>query len=328
MKFDDLAKTLAQPMPRHRALRLVVGAVAVAAFPGLRAVSAQASTVRDEPPCPDKIRHDCVGNLELCQIECGAVCMEKGGTCCFFPDGTVSKQGIRGGVVAGCKANETCGSGKPTPITRSNPNGAIEWCVCKFPCTYIGGYYDEKITECYHPETECCTKEGVVELEDGVCPKYCTYKDGRRTREVKYNPDTQCCITGISGVMQGVTEKYPIQNDPACRENGARKRHAGYKRTQEGCGGPSKFKGANFAQACEAHNECYESCNQIDTKTVCDDEFGRDLVYVCKNAHPKSQFERTRCAIHARYEVFPRRTGEISSFLRYHKLQDAACDCC
>ncbi len=87
--FDDLARTLATPLPRRRALRLLGGAVVVAVLPGLRARPALASRTGLQCPPP----------TTLCSNGKGSeVCLDVGETCCIYPEAIVR-----------CKVGTRCG---------------------------------------------------------------------------------------------------------------------------------------------------------------------------------------------------------------------------
>ena len=121
--LDDLARSLAKPMPRHRALRMFGGALVSIAVPGaLRPPMAWASpagttlTTQCNPSCGGNRPLKCV-----CPAKGGCFiggCGEVGSTCCCFEE---SNAGIPGAVV--CPPGTRCGGGK------GKPN-----CVCLRPC--------------------------------------------------------------------------------------------------------------------------------------------------------------------------------------------------
>jgi hypothetical protein len=75
-RFDDLARALAAPMPRRRALRLCAGIVLAGAFPWLGASPATAG------------EQDCAGRNELCptpgSTNCGHRFAGQTGACCCY----------------------------------------------------------------------------------------------------------------------------------------------------------------------------------------------------------------------------------------------------
>jgi hypothetical protein len=89
-RFDDLARALAAPMPRRRALRLGVGVVLAGAFPSLRP-----STARSDV-------QDCAGRNELCptpgHINCGHSIAGQTGACCCYCCATAEECGGGGGA--------------------------------------------------------------------------------------------------------------------------------------------------------------------------------------------------------------------------------------
>ena len=89
-RFDELARTLAQPMPRRRALRLGAGMVLAAAFPWLRPGPAGAA--------PEQ---DCAGRNELCptagHVNCGHSTAGQTGACCCYCCATAEECGGDGG---------------------------------------------------------------------------------------------------------------------------------------------------------------------------------------------------------------------------------------
>lgn len=124
--LDDLARTLAEPMPRRRAVRVVGTALAFAALPSLAPRTVRA-TGRAVP---------CIGQYP---IPCGQGCCIEGGKCCG-----VRKDGLPlcctsqspvccvqpgGQTKICCKANEQCG-----PVTRNEIYGNKErTCVRRCP---------------------------------------------------------------------------------------------------------------------------------------------------------------------------------------------------
>ena len=117
--FDDLARTLARPMPRRHMLRMLGGAVAVAAIPGLRARPAHAATGGLTCPPPTSVCTNGKGS-ELCQPDGGACCIfsyeivvcPRGWRCgteespACVCDGTVDRTGA---CVQKCAAKDICG---------------------------------------------------------------------------------------------------------------------------------------------------------------------------------------------------------------------------
>ncbi len=105
--LDDLARALAEPMPRRRALRIAGAALLGSVIPGLRAGGALASPCGPDTPCSSVCTAD--GDLGACGTEshnaCGQItcrlegCLHSGEKCC------------RGGGEAWiCNETDRCGS--------------------------------------------------------------------------------------------------------------------------------------------------------------------------------------------------------------------------
>lgn len=163
--FDDLARTLAQPMPRRRALRLAAGALAAAALPSLRPAGATAAS-----------RVTCRAGTTLCSQPKGVgfieACCPDGETCCKARDG-----------VACCHAGQRCseievgGSLQPKCVGSCPPerSGCGLCCtpdqVCnkelKKCCPRSRDY------RCLGPEPECrkAADEEVEDYEKNICAR-------------------------------------------------------------------------------------------------------------------------------------------------------------
>jgi hypothetical protein len=161
--FDDLARRLAAPMPRRRALKLAGAAFVAAAVPGLRASRALASPCGPDTPCSSVCKTP--PDIGACGVDttngCGQVgcrlegCLSPGEKCC------------RGGSGAGetawiCKDNERCGS-LDGPHCVSCPEGRM----CGKECCRNGEF-------CASRNRELCCKDGedaclVPNSPKGVC---------------------------------------------------------------------------------------------------------------------------------------------------------------
>src|SRR5687767_13405483 len=96
--LDELARSMAKPLPRRRALRLLGGAVVAAALPGIATTKARAASRF----------HDCEPKGgELCECNCkGEVCQR---ICCTPREEYTCKCGtVAEG--AGCRCLRPCGS--------------------------------------------------------------------------------------------------------------------------------------------------------------------------------------------------------------------------
>lgn len=199
MSFDDLAKTLAQPMPRRRALRLLGSAVAVAVLPGLRARPAGAHA--------KKLTFRCGPGTEPCSRNGLDVCMPEGGTCCWF---SPKESGYEPwGIVVGCPPGTNCGTARRQrcicpPEHRCGQDGCCpetEFCAspnrslcckkgqdaCLVPNRPEGTCCDKNERCCSSPtRADCCGEKQAC--HDGACrcPKTQPVKCGRK-----------CCKKGI-----------------------------------------------------------------------------------------------------------------------------------
>ena len=80
-QFDDLARTLASPMPRRGVLRVLGSALVVTVLPGLRPRSAHGAALACPPP------------TTLCSNGKGSdVCLDVGEECCIYPEAVVRLQ--------------------------------------------------------------------------------------------------------------------------------------------------------------------------------------------------------------------------------------------
>jgi hypothetical protein len=161
--FDDLARSLVGPMPRRRVLRLLGGAVAVAAVPGLRARPARAHSL---PTCGP--------TTELCTNGTGSdVCMPLGGTCCIFPD-----------IVVGCRPGFRCGDGRNAP------------CLCD------GEEEDGKCVKCVKARMckgKCCPKNNRC-VKGACCPlKRTTFAPGTNGKGAACCPAGTIAVPGAVG---------------------------------------------------------------------------------------------------------------------------------
>jgi hypothetical protein len=202
--LDELARSLAKPMPRRRALRLVGGAVVAVALPGIRTTKARAASRF----------HDCVpkGGL-LCECNCGGpngdVCQR---ICCTPKDeyecncGTVAEG-------ASCKCRRKCGSAccKSTQYC-----GSAKHALC---CNVGLGFGKEEacvgknLAQCCKPGFKCCGEACCHSLtqkctEDGTCE--CKRGNTKSCGGDCCNPKTQKCCPG------SISEKHCAPKDSVC----------------------------------------------------------------------------------------------------------------
>lgn len=133
--FDDLARRLAQPMPRRRALRLLGAAVAMAAVPALRPGLASGRS-RQRQGCPNPSSLPCPAQHKCCVAGSDAWCCpdthecQRGIARCLAPcpDGR-RRCGTNifccegGEACVGGKCVKTCPSGRARCGSRCCPKG-------------------------------------------------------------------------------------------------------------------------------------------------------------------------------------------------------------
>ena len=187
--FDDLARTLASPMPRRRALRLAGSALVAAAVPALRPRSALAGCGPDTkcsstcllPPhiggCGVEGSTGC-GTQVNCRLTGG--CMIAGDTCCRSGVGPKEDAWI-------CPKDTECGKQRPKCIAKCPPKYQCGDNCCKsgeYCETHsFGSDFCDKICPTGHDKCNgvCCTKNetcgffgcscasGFVSAGNGTC---------------------------------------------------------------------------------------------------------------------------------------------------------------
>jgi hypothetical protein len=119
--FDDVARTLASPIPRRRACAQILRGLGVAALASLgipqTALAAKCDPKKGETQCgPDK----CCKKAEQC---CGKTCCGKSDKCCGDKCCGNGRECCNGVC---CKGGEECVGGKcvkPQTKSKTNPNG-------------------------------------------------------------------------------------------------------------------------------------------------------------------------------------------------------------
>jgi hypothetical protein len=185
--FDDLARTLATPMPRRGALRTMGAALAIGAFRALRpgrAAGYAGSTSVCPPECPDpREPTPCcvpVGRYGGYHI---AGCCRRGEDCCIGPNdseehpnpmswcctaGTCLPSGAK--CMRKCTNEEVeCGRNCCSPLRGESCGSTIRDLCCKrgeSPCrgAASGGAFDGR---CCKPGTTCCFTATSVDCCDG-----------------------------------------------------------------------------------------------------------------------------------------------------------------
>jgi hypothetical protein len=177
--FDNLARQLAEPMPRRRAVRIMVAAGAATLLPAIRPRAAVAigpcspGEAGFECDCPSKnglffkeccpehfYKCVCAPDAAICELtcpderQCGTVCCEEGGSCARASKNMCCKRGEdvcegRHGVTC-CDAEHACCEGKCCP--RKD-----QFCNYKGQCERCPKGHERCGDEtCCFPPTHCC----------------------------------------------------------------------------------------------------------------------------------------------------------------------------
>ena len=201
--LDDLARTLAEPMPRRRALRFAGAALVGSVVPGLRPLAALADGCGPDTHCSDACTAD--GDIGACGTEsrnaCGQItcrltgCLHAGEKCCPGPDQPwICNEDDRCGSPNGphcvscpeerkcgktcCKSDEFCASPNRELCCKTGDNG------CLVPNSPHGA--------CCRPGTQCCfTKNGGV-----CCGSDQTCKNGKCVCKEGQTCGEHCCKKG------------------------------------------------------------------------------------------------------------------------------------
>jgi hypothetical protein len=234
--FDELARTLAAPMPRRRALRLAGVTLAAAAVPGLRPRFARGAA----PACGGLTPQKCVATAAGSNGNRAQVCIASDGVCCSNDLCAI-----------GCNPWESCSPGQGCDDTRllctdpraagirggGNPKGRPKFCstrlksgpsVC-YPngreltwgwCCQAGETCGSKINDCSCEGTVCgagCCKSGeeCVNPSKGLCcPKGWTHCDvGAGASAVACCPPTEeCCFNRATKTAVCCDGDHPCKN--------------------------------------------------------------------------------------------------------------------
>ena len=215
--FDDLARTLASPMPRRRALRLAGAALVTAAIPTLRPRSAFASPCGPDTPCssvcnsPPHVGACGTDETNSCgQVRCRIQgCLLPGDQCCraaggdpwICPKDTECGK-VRSNCIAKCPSGQKCGDNCCVPPDEECVDGE---CV---PCrTRCGGTCCEDGKVCVNPRAGLCCLASWVKCEAGAAGivKCCPPRD---TCAVSFKTKTaKCCGPKQKAVGAGCTCK-------------------------------------------------------------------------------------------------------------------------
>ena len=290
--FDELARSLAQPVPRRSALRILGSALVAVGVPGLLPSRARAAPADDPcPTCADRPNSTpcCVRLSDVTARVAVGQCYYSGTEqCCTGPS---AYDGLPTAWI--CPKYKTCGA------------DGVKLCI---------GCPDGR-----DPCKDVCCEEG-EECIDGECKRRCENERGRGVTRM-YNPKTQCCTE------YGIEPKYPIRYFARCEKT--RVPRTGYKPTSNGCGPeggpkvPDKVGKASFLAACNKHDICYGKCKS--DRHACDERFGRRLRRACEVAYPQGTRTRKACLDVAKdYHEAVIALGSIA----YDDAQSKACQCC
>lgn len=336
--LDELARALAKPMPRSRALRLVGGAFVYGAIPGLRsrwpaaarAYSAGATPTRRAGECFDEGPYqpflfncrphtrtpgpvcepspvapvpDCCDDGEKCCTDGPRTLFGNGYYCC--PTSCECSKGRCCPPGAGC-IDKCCASGQTCCLSAASRSHF---------CCRSGGCCGSK----------CCSEHEECEFDANNVPRcvpVCVWHELNRTRRRRYDPARECCT------RYGVTDKYPIRQFAWCEDT--RVPHKGHKPTANGCGTkdhpvPNRVGRANFKPACDAHDLCYETCGK--PKAACDERFCTAVKAACRAAYRRGTRGLSACLDRADDYCLG---GSLGATLvgAYDDAQSKACDCC
>lgn len=302
--LDDLARALAQPMPRRRALRLLGTSLAAVLVPGVaprmaRAALASPSDGRCGPEQKQcSYDHD---NSYLTPVE---------NYCCGPPYNRYSC----GSYVAPICHDDCSGAG-PNPIpclsTERDAGGHP-----KFQC--CAGQIGER---CVNGKCVDCPS-GRVTCAGNCCPSgfRCCPPTRGMPKARCYDPTKQCCTP-----VAGVVAKWPIRNVDDCPNRVGKKNH---KPRANGCGPENGIKVpdrpfvADFKPACDFHDICYETCGR--KKSFCDRRFRKLMEDACDETFPR-EAKRLACYVAAgTYYQFVSKFGDDP----YEDAQKEACLCC
>lgn len=194
--FDDLARTLALPMPRRRAVRSIVAAVAVTALPALRPRNAGAQTVR-ATACPPRTKR-CFVAIEHGTHEGGCYYPELE-RCCIGPN---LSQDHPNQMSWTCGKNEGCGTAGLCVRACADGRSRCEKACCDRTETCVDGNC-ERCPETRECGTTCCDEGAVCRnRRTGLCCvkawKQCTTDQGV----------VKCCPPAMTCCFDQRTKKY------------------------------------------------------------------------------------------------------------------------
>ena len=287
--FDDLARAMATPIPRRRAVKVLGTTLAVLAVPGVGARAARAATEQ----------YQCNPNIETCCGQNERVCLKgypvpiNKGYCCgpaqFMWCGSMAN-GHR--CISVCPTSRRCGQICCPPTTRCKSGKCVSnVCAgrrCRDDQSCCPSTRLMPQSRCYDPETHCCTpvkgvvpKRPITELD--WCPN--------RVPKPGHTPSVNGC-----GPMGGALT--PLI--------------------------PNTFFGANLRPACDFHDRCWGTCNS--DRDRCDRRFEELIRAECRS-HFGPGLRRQACfrqAANYRAAV----SSSLLGTSAYEAAQRDACNCC
>lgn len=291
--LDDLARTLAEPMPRRRVVRLIGASLIAMSVPGLRpeGIGARSTAICDAGCGPD---------VRACpRLVQGAPGPP---LCCGAPARRYRCEGTWFEPVC----VDTCPNGNPCPGAKWS-DGCAEFRCCKPPSTCMNGAcsetcrhrrssFDDEETTQYDPRSQCCSNEFGPQPKEGAW-LYKACKDTLRARP-GYTPSTNGCGTKDFKVA----DEWPPK---------ATKGYTG--------------KRARWRGICNDHDRCYGTCGR--DKDTCDKAFCDALYASCEHAFAKKPSMKARCSnAAALYCLAVKHAARAER--AFQDAQREACFCC
>ncbi len=183
--FDDLARTLATPMPRRGALRTIGAALAAGAVPALRPDRALGHAGRTQA-CPSPTKRCFVA------IKYGT---HEGG--CYYPDYAKCCKGPNNDKEHPNQMSWTC------PKDNDCGSAATQFCTCSNKCK----------------DGKCCPKSKGRCVKGTCCPlKRTTFAPGTKGKGVACCPPGTIAVPGGTGLCcppadKDCCDKYDVRND-------------------------------------------------------------------------------------------------------------------
>jgi len=241
--LDELARSIARPMPRRRVLRLFAGALVSVAVPGFATATkarAASSFHRCVPEGGRLCECNCKG--EVCQricctpkedyeCDCGTVeegagcrcirpcgsnsyCCKRGQYCASPKDRLCCKEGEQGCDTHCCRKNEQCtGEGSERTCEKRCPTSQ-EWCGKKKCCPKGTVCCSKESGVCCKTRAACCGAKGLG-TSKGV---FCCRGKGNQGPVCVDKPRDICCRSGEVPCIRRYEEaKYPCcPKDSTC----------------------------------------------------------------------------------------------------------------